>query len=615
MADKNLKKTLLIDNEEYNINAIYSDEAGKVTNFLTVKESGKEIFEFDGSSAGNTIDYVSAENGGTFSNPVYLSNPTAEPYDNEVITSGQINTRIVDLTGAPICLWDTSYTPTATDIANSLYMLKDSEDKAYKFTTITGTESDFYLLKDALKGDFDFVSQDLTYTIINSISPILGWKTAGLSSSASGVIVVPDKYTGKYTGLSGSQSTTTQSVTEITEGTFKNNTKITSVILPETIKIIGSRAFSGCTNLKSIIIPNSVRSVTEASTTATTVNSWFDGCKNLHRVIFADGGADDFTDIGYALFKNCTSLTSIVIPKNVKTIGKEAFINCSSLSSIVIPVSVTSIDDDAFANCSNLSTIYYTGSEEQWNNITISSTGNYSINSAAKVYAYVVTDQSLESDPGSSIDINEIGKGPFIYICKEAESADTPASNKIFLKLPGDDTIVEVSKGAARLETQRDARVSGYYTYETLAAIIAGINARLDGLGGEILKLPTTLPDSDSVIVQEGLNNDILNDAFTPDMAVAIPTVQQLEEAIALIQGKENVNKIADIIEKNDDSLTKIREELELLKNEVTYELENPENQTYIANSRIDKLEDRFKELTVDRVEKLIDLLDIITLE
>ena len=63
------------------------------------------------------------------------------------------------------------------------------------------------------------------------------------------------------------------------------------------------------------------------------------------------------TGIGDWTFKNCTKLTSVVIPDSVISIGYYAFYSCKSLKSVVIPDSVTSIDTGAFSGCSNL-TIY-----------------------------------------------------------------------------------------------------------------------------------------------------------------------------------------------------------------------------------------------------------------
>ena len=53
-------------------------------------------------------------------------------------------------------------------------------------------------------------------------------------------------------------------------------------------------------------------------------------------------------------FSCCVSLSEIVIPSSVTSIGKGAFSSCNSLSEIVIPSSVTSIDDCAFSSCSSL---------------------------------------------------------------------------------------------------------------------------------------------------------------------------------------------------------------------------------------------------------------------
>lgn len=63
------------------------------------------------------------------------------------------------------------------------------------------------------------------------------------------------------------------------------------------------------------------------------------------------------TSINYEAFSNCTNLANITIPNNIMSIGFEAFRNCRSLKSIMIPNSVTSIGNYAFEKCSNLTSI------------------------------------------------------------------------------------------------------------------------------------------------------------------------------------------------------------------------------------------------------------------
>ncbi|MBR4226862.1 MAG: leucine-rich repeat domain-containing protein, partial [Candidatus Methanomethylophilaceae archaeon] len=91
---------------------------------------------------------------------------------------------------------------------------------------------------------------------------------------------------------------------------------------------IGGSAFSGCSSLVSVSIPDSVTSIGDYA---------FDGCSSLVSVSIPDS----VTYIGYAAFDGCFSLVSVSIPDSVTYIEDCAFEGCSSLVSVSIPDSVT----------------------------------------------------------------------------------------------------------------------------------------------------------------------------------------------------------------------------------------------------------------------------------
>ena len=109
-------------------------------------------------------------------------------------------------------------------------------------------------------------------------------------------------------------------------------------------RIICDSAFSFCRSLSEIVIPSSVTSIGKGA---------FSYCVSLSEIVIPSS----VTSIGDSAFSYCRSLSEIVIPSSVTSIGKGAFSRCVSLSEIVIPSSVTSIGKGTFSYCYSLSEI------------------------------------------------------------------------------------------------------------------------------------------------------------------------------------------------------------------------------------------------------------------
>jgi len=133
------------------------------------------------------------------------------------------------------------------------------------------------------------------------------------------------------------------SVTKIDCAAFMGCTGLTSIIIPNSVTEIGSNAFYGCTGLTSVDIPNSV----------TEIDGAFSNCTGLTSVVIPNS----VTEIGNETFSNCTGLTSVTIPNSVTKIGSWAFYDCTSLTSVSIPNSVTKIGVYAFEGCTGLTSI------------------------------------------------------------------------------------------------------------------------------------------------------------------------------------------------------------------------------------------------------------------
>ena len=158
-----------------------------------------------------------------------------------------------------------------------------------------------------------------------------------------------------------------ESVTTIGNGAFSNCINLTSISIPQSVTYIGARTFSGCTSLTSVHLPNSVTSIEEATfiscTSLTSINipnsvtsignRAFERCESLASINIPNG----VTNIGEYAFIFCWHMTSATIPNSVKSIGRYAFNCCNHLTSIYIPGSVTAIEDSTFDECWRLKNV------------------------------------------------------------------------------------------------------------------------------------------------------------------------------------------------------------------------------------------------------------------
>ena len=135
-------------------------------------------------------------------------------------------------------------------------------------------------------------------------------------------------------------------VDSIPDGLCEKMTKLTSVIIPESVKSIGASAFSGCTDLSSAVMGSNVTKIGNNAF----YNCW--GLAYLHI-------PNSVKMIGDNAFYNCYSLTSISIPNSVTRIGSGAFAGCNGITSINIPESVTDVGNSAFVGCARLTSVVW----------------------------------------------------------------------------------------------------------------------------------------------------------------------------------------------------------------------------------------------------------------
>ena len=261
----------------------------------------------------------------------------------------------------------------------------------------------------------------------------------------------------------------------VSEETFRSCEYLESVILPNSITTIESRAFYECPALKEITIPASVKNwgefifygsaletVTFADGLEVIGDQSFRGTTTLKNIYFPEtlkeikdrafyeiddleeitlpanltklgefvfyGGSlkkatinEGATVVWDGAFRGCEDLVEVILPSTITEIGERAFYDCRRLESIIIPSSVTKIDNYAFSG-TDLETIYFCGSESEWNSIKMKN--NNTLKKAKIVFNYV---------PEENIDQNEAAQ---TYLIEGATATQAPDETESITESP-----------------------------------------------------------------------------------------------------------------------------------------------------------------------------------
>ena len=156
-------------------------------------------------------------------------------------------------------------------------------------------------------------------------------------------------------------------------GAFENCKQLSSVTIPENVKIIGTNAFKNCENLSNVYYGGDLSDWCNLSFKNAYANPLSNGADlfvttlNGYKLV-TEGELvipEGVEKVGFAAFYGCGKITNVIFPASVKKIARSAFFGCVGLKNVVIPDTVKEIGDYVFGGCSSLEklTIPFVGSK------------------------------------------------------------------------------------------------------------------------------------------------------------------------------------------------------------------------------------------------------------
>ncbi len=119
--------------------------------------------------------------------------------------------------------------------------------------------------------------------------------------------------------------------------------KIKSIVVKKGVTRIGGYSFQGCENVKSVSLPNSLKTIGIGA---------FES-KRLKKIKIPN----KVREIEPSAFSGCSSLKEISIPKSVRIIGECAFSHCEKLEKVTLSEGLKTIEFEAFYACPKLKKI------------------------------------------------------------------------------------------------------------------------------------------------------------------------------------------------------------------------------------------------------------------
>ena len=323
-------------------------------------------------------------------------------------------------------------------------------------------------------------------------------------------------YSGSATALYIPGEIDGHEVVAIGRGAFKNRTDLKTVMIPDSVenigidtfsnciqleniswsknlKKIGENAFYNCDNLQIVKIPKSLKDVYATYDSIDIPNGVFNGCSNLKTVNFEEGS----TIIADALFRGCDGLEKVTIPDTITEIYGYVFADCKNLKNINISDSVTVIGESVFEGDTSIKEINLPDS--------ITKLGARVFSGCNSLESIVIPDSVINIGIGTfsecknlksvtlSRGLEKIGENAF-YNCDSLQSIEIPKSlEDVYATYDSIDIPNGVFNGCSNLKT---------VNFEEKSTVIADALFRgCDGLE------EVTIPKTVTIIKNHAFNN------------------------------------------------------------------------------------------------------------